>query len=334
VTSTPGPRPLILDTDGGVDDCAALWWALIDPGIDLIAVTTTGGAVSEQLAAASVLKVLAAAGRLDIPVAVGDPGTFGPTPALQPVDFIHGRDGQGNADHPVAVRKAVDEPAVALLRRLIDARPGEIAVVATAPLTNLARVLTADPGWAGRVGELVVMGGSVAAGGNAQPAAEANFAGDPSAAALVVAAQWRCPPLLVGLDATYQATFTEAEFELLAQRQTPAAAFLDVPLQFYRRFGSTFTRPDCPCHDLFALMAWADPSLLIEAPELPLAVISTEGPAWGASIADRRAPVFARIAGSRQPTPPGFSPWRIALAVDVDRFRAQVRATLLQPSSA
>lgn len=326
---SPAARPLILDTDGGVDDCAALWWALTDPGVDLVAVTTTSGAVAHDLAAISVLTVLAAAGRLDVPVAVGDPGRFGPGPHLEPVPFIHGLDGQGNAGHPLpAGAHPVAEPAVDLLRRLVDARPGEIAVVATAPLTNLARVLTADPGWAGRVADLTVMGGSVAVGGNAQPAAEANIAGDPLAAAAVVGAGWPRPPLLVGLDATHRATLSEAEFALLAERRTPAAAFLDVPLRFYRQFGSTFTQPDCPVHDLFAMLAWADPTVLAEAPELPLAVVTTEGPAWGATIADLRAPVFARIAGSRQAQPPGFSPWRIALGADQAAFRACFRTLI------
>jgi inosine-uridine nucleoside N-ribohydrolase len=331
VPSRP-PRPLILDTDGGVDDCVALWWALTDPGVDLIAVTTTGGAVDEQLAATSVLKVLAAAGRLDVPVAVGEPGRFGPGPALEPVPFIHGLDGQGNAGHPLpGAARPVAEPAVDLLRRLVDRSPGQISVVATAPLTNLGRVLAADPDWAARVADLVVMGGSVASGGNAQPAAEANIAGDPLAAALVVAAGWPRPPLLVGLDATHRATLTEAEFTLLARRLTPAAAFLDAPLRFYRQFGSTFTQPDCPCHDLFAMLAWADPGVLAEAPELPLAVVTTEGPAWGATVADLRAPVFARLAGSRQAQPPGFSPWRVALGADVQQFRARFRQLIGDP---
>ncbi len=318
-------RPLILDTDGGVDDCTALWWLLTDPLTDLIAVTTTSGAVDEKLAAVSVLKVLAAAGRLDIPVAIGAPGRLGPGPLLAPVPFIHGDDGQGNAGHPLPPgAAAVDESAEALLRRLIDERPGRISVVGTAPFTNLGRVLAADPSWAGRVAELVVMGGSIAVGGNAQPAAEANVAGDPAAAALVVGAGWRRPPLLVGLDATYRATLTDTEFELLAERRTPAAAFLDVPLHFYRPFGSTFTAPDCPCHDLLAVMAWADPALL-DAPELPLAVVTGEGPAWGATVADVRAPVFARVAGSRQAEPAGFSLWRVALDADVEAFRAGFR---------
>jgi purine nucleosidase len=326
-TNPPGPRrPLIFDTDGGVDDCVALWWALGDPRIELLAVTTTAGAVSAQIAATSVLKVLAAAGRLDIPVVVGEPGTCGPTPQLHPVPFIHGDDGQGNADHPLpAQARAVDEPVVALLHRLIDADPGRISVVSTAPLTNLGRVLTKDPTWAQRVAELVIMGGSIARGGNAQPAAEANFAGDPLAAAVVVGASWSRPPLLVGLDVTLEATLTDADFELLARQLSPAARFLAAPLQFYRTFGSTFTQPGCPCHDLLAILAWADPAVITQAPELPLAVVTTEGPAWGASIADLRAPIFDRMAGSRQAQPDGFSPWRIALSVDGERFREHFR---------
>jgi purine nucleosidase len=327
--NSPTRRSLIFDTDGGVDDCVALWWALTDPGVELLAVTTTSGAVDEQTAARSVLKVLAAAGRLDVPVAVGAPGRFGPGPVLEPVPFIHGRDGQGNADHPLPDGAApVDEPAEDLLRRLVDARPGALSVVGTAPLTNLARVVSGDPGWAARVADLVVMGGSVSSGGNAQPAAEANIAGDPLAAAEVVGAAWSRPPLLVGLDATHRATLTEAEFALLAERRTPAAAFLDVPLRFYRQFGSTFTLPDCPCHDLFAMLAWADPTVLGEVTQLPLAVVTTEGPAWGATIADLRAPIFARLTGSRQAQPPGFAPWRIALGADVEAFRTRFRSLL------
>ena len=323
---SPEPRPLIFDTDGGVDDCVALWWALSDPGVRLLGITTTAGAVPERLAATSVLKVLAAAGRLDIPVAVGAPGPFGPGPRLEPVPFIHGDDGQGNAGHLLPTGALpVDESAVDLLRRLVDAQPHEISVVATAPFTNLGRVLTDDPSWAGRVADLVVMGGSVTAGGNAQPAAEANIAGDPTAAAVMVDAGWRRPPLMVGLDVTYQATLTDVEFDLLAERRNRAATFLDVPLRYYRPFGSTFTQPDCPCHDLLAMMAWADPAVLLDTPELPLAVVTTEGPAWGATIADLRAPVFARVPGSRQAQPPGFAPWRVALEVDVERFRAGFR---------
>ena len=46
----------------------------------------------------------------------------------------------------------------------------------------------------------------------------------------------------------------------------------------------------------------------------PLAVDTAGGPAWGSTIADFRAPVFARVEGSAQSTPPGYHPWRVALS--------------------
>jgi purine nucleosidase len=208
---------------------------------------------------------------------------------------------------------------------MVHERPGEIAIVPIGPLSNLGRAIEDDPVFAAESGPLVVMGGSARKGGNAMPAAEANIGHDPVAAQAVVTAAWSSPPLLVGLDVTHHATLSDAEFELLAQKRTPAAAFLDAPLRFYRRFGSTMTAPDCPCHDLLAVLALAEPEVIVEAPVLPLAVDRHQGPAWGATIVDFRAPFFDQVDGAAQAMHEGFAPWRIALTADVDRFRTRVR---------
>ena len=275
----------------------------------------------------SVLRVLAAAGRPDVPVAVGAAGPVGPAPELRRADFIHGRDGLGDTFGPPPDGvDAVAEPAEDLLLRVGRERPGEVSVVAVGPLSTLAGALRRDPGWAATVDELIVMGGSVRRGGNALPLGEANVAHDPEAAAAVVGAGWRRPPLLVGLDVTMEATLGEEEFALLAEHRSPAAAFLDAPLRFYRRYGSTFTAPDCPCHDLVALLALAHPSVITDAPVVPLAVDTAGGPAWGATVADLRTLAFARIEGAEQSRPPGFSDWRVALGADVGLFRRMVRS--------
>lgn len=320
------PRRVIIDTDGGVDDAAALWWALTDPRLDLVGVTTVGGVVPAAEAAGNVLRILDAAGRRDIPVAVGADDRVGPAPPLRRADFIHGDDGLGNTRRPIpdgllpASASAGD-----LLLRLVAETPGRTSIVSLGPLTNLAQTIAHDPTWAGRVQELVAMAGSARSGGNALPAGEANVAHDPTAAMRVVEAGWAQPPLMVGLDVTHRATLTDAEFALLAQHRTPAAAFLDAPLRFYRPYGSTFTTPHCPCHDLFAVLALAEPGLVLDAPVLPLAVDTGMGAAWGSTVADFRAIVFARTAGSEQERPMGFHPWRIALDADVPAFRAAVR---------
>ena len=320
-------RPIVIDTDGGVDDAAALWWALTSPLLDVVAVTTVWGNVGLDLATDNVCRVLHAAGRDDIPVAVGAAGPVAAAPEIGVPDFIHGADGLGNTNRPAAPFGAVDEPAADLLTRLVAERPGELAVVTLGPLSTMAELVTADAGWAAGVGDLVVMGGAVASHGNALPAGEANVAHDPVGAAIVVGAAWSSPPLLVGLDVTHEATFSDAEWAALDRRANPAAAFLADPLAFYRRFGSTLTPTgESPCHDLLATMAVVLPDL-ISGPVLPLAVVTDPGPAWGATIADRRMPYFARAGeGSEQGLPEGFAPWRIGLEVDVERFRAEVRA--------
>ena len=111
------------------------------------------------------------------------PGAGARTPA-----WIHGADGLGDVGLDPAPFGPIDERASGLLARLVDERPGEVAVIALGPLSNLAAVIRADPTWAGAVGRLVVMGGSVVPGGNATPAAEANIAHDPDAAAVVLGA--------------------------------------------------------------------------------------------------------------------------------------------------
>ena len=177
------------------------------------------------------------------------------------------------------------------------------------------------------------MGGSARRGGNALPAGEANIAHDPIAAQRTVVAPWAKPPLLVGLDVTLAATLRPAEFALLAEHRSPAATFLDAPLRFYREFGSTFTAPDTPCHDLLAVLAAAVPEIVDDAPVLPLAVDCGGDAAWGTTVVDFRAPYFAALEGSTQSSAEGFAPWRIALGVDADRFRRCVRTLFGAPDN-
>lgn len=329
--ATASPIPVIIDTDCGVDDAAALWWAITDPLLDVVGITAVWGNTGADAAAANVGRVLDAAGRSDIPLAIGATGPVAPAPELRSADFIHGDDGLGNTFLPPPSTGPRSEPAVDLLRRLVDERPGEIVVIPIGPLSTIATVIAADPSWPSRVKELVVMGGAASVPGNALPVGEANIAHDPVAADMVGRAEWATPPLLVGLDVTLRATFRDSEFALLAQRRTPAAAFLDEPLRFYRTFGSTFTPGECPCHDLLAVMAVSNPSLLAST-VLPMAVQATPGPAWGQTVVDRRVPFFeaasALAGGSAAEQPPhddGFRPWRIATDVDTDEFRRLVR---------
>lgn len=326
-----GRRPMIIDTDGGTDDAVALWWALTDPRVDLVAITVTWGNVDLATATATVRRVLAAAGRTDVPVAVGAGGPVGPTPLAGLATHVHGTDGLGgHADRwPLggAATAPVDEPAAEVLCRLTAERPGDLDLVTIGPLSTVAQALEVDAGLALRVRSLTVMGGAVARGGNSLPIGESNIAHDPTAAAAVVGAGWTTatgqPPLLVGLDVTLQALYGDDDLALADEGRTVAARFLAGPLRAYAGFYARSRQApsgDAACHDLLAVLAAVDPAVITDAPVRPLAVDTGRSAAWGATVADFRA--------VPQRTRPGFTPWRLALALDLPKFRTALHSLL------
>lgn len=320
------PRAIIVDTDGGVDDAAALWFLLQQPTIDIVAITIVWGNVDVDVACASVCRVLEANGRDDITVALGARAPFAEAPALDPATFIHGTDGLGESHRPAPAMRPSAEPAVDVIADIVSRRPGEVGLLTLGPLSTIADFVTRHPNLVADVERIVVMGGAARGPGNALPFGEANIAHDPGAAAAVVGAGWASPGTLVGLDVTNIATFSQDEFDLLATHRTAAAEFLDQPIRFYRTFGSTFSPPgECPSHDLLAAMVIADPSI-VTTTDLPIEVDCSGGPAWGSTIVDLRQPLFERSGGESEQGLDGTSPtWSIALDVDVTRFRENVR---------
>lgn len=320
---------LVVDTDGGIDDAVALWWALSQPDVEVAAIVVTWGNADGATAAANVCRVLHAAGRPDVPVVLGAAGPIGPTPYEGFAAPVHGTDGLGGtaARWPTGGIEPMDAPPVEVLGRLTDERSGEVDVVTIGPLSSLAGALRAEPGLAAQVRSLTVMGGAVRRPGNALPLGEANITHDPSAAAIVVGADWVSAPLLVGLDATLRALLDTRDLDLADEGHTPAARFLAEPLRAYAGFyaGNGETPPGTfPCHDLLAVLAAVDPSIVTEAPTVPLAVDTGGSAAWGTTVADLRP--------SERLTLPGFTPWRVALTADAGRLRTAFHSLVAPPA--
>ena len=90
-------KPVIIDTDPGIDDVAALLLALASPELEVVALTTIYGNASVDTCTSNALTLLRLAGREDIPVYKG----VG-KPLLRPANegwasHIHGPDGLGAA---------------------------------------------------------------------------------------------------------------------------------------------------------------------------------------------------------------------------------------------
>lgn len=226
-------RRIIIDTDPGIDDAMAIFFALASPELDVVALTTVFGNAHTTVCTQNALRLLEIAGRSDIPVAEG-----AHTPLAMrfrgPADVVHGANGQGDAPLDPPTSSAVTDSAVELIVRLVMASPGEITLVPLGPLTNVARALQAEPRLAANLAGIVLMGGNAFCAGNATPAAEANVVNDPEAADAVFGAG--CPIVMAGLDVTEQIVMTGAQLDRIESADNARARHLHAILPHYRRF--------------------------------------------------------------------------------------------------
>ena len=201
------PRPLVIDTDPGIDDAVAILLALASPEVDLRLVTTVHGNVELAQTTENALRVLHLAGRSDVPVAAGARSSL-VHPQPERAGHVHGTEGLGGVQLPPSPATADPRPAVVALAELLESSPEPVTVAAIGPLTNLALLLAVYPDAAARIDRLVVMGGSAGRGGNVTAAAEFNAWSDPEAAQAVFGSPLRT--VMVGLDVTLPTVLGEA----------------------------------------------------------------------------------------------------------------------------
>lgn len=181
--------PILLDTDIGsdVDDAFALALILESPELDLLGVTTVSGDTEARARLAA--KMLEVAGRLDVPVAAGEPG--------KPLPIDQTRWADGFKSPSLVPARAAD-----FLQAEINRRPEQITLIALGPFTNVAALFKKDPLTARKIKQIALMGGSVFRGyqPGSQPEVEYNIQLDPEAARDVFSSG--VPILMAPLDAT------------------------------------------------------------------------------------------------------------------------------------
>ena len=306
---------LLLDVDTGIDDALALFY-LADAQkrgqLKILGSTTVGGNVEVGQTTLNTLKVWEML-ELEIPVASGAESPL--QVPLNTAPFVHGEDGLGNSFLSPPKKLPVDESAADMIFRLSHEYSGELTLLTTAPLTNIAMALLRDPGLAGRIRKLVIMGGAVFTG-NVSAVAEANIANDPEAARIVFRSGIEMT--LVGLDVTHEVYWEEADLEPLIKISNERSTFL---LQIIRFISGAYESlsgwRDCVLHDPLAAGVCLFPDLV--KTEKRYVDVELNGELTrGMTVVDRRGR-----------TPLGEENMQVALEVDAERFKKQLMQSLL-----
>ena len=308
---------LVIDTDPGVDDAHAIMAALAFPGTAVEALTTVVGNVSLAHTTTNACRILDAMDA-DVPVYRGCARPLIAPPSN--ASAFHGEDGLGDSESGPVARRTEDEHAVQALIRLVNEAPGDLTLLAIGPLTNLALAVRLAPDLPSKIAKLVVMGGAIRGMGNATPATEYNFRGDPEAAAIVFEA-W--PMLtLVSWETTLAHAFTPQQVDALLAIDTPRADFFRrvtaKTFDFIERFTGE-RRMFEP--DLLAAAVALDPTI-VRAAESHYVQIELAGDnTRGQSTVDW----FDRVSSGRPGTAPNCE---VVLEVDTRRVFDMMRAAL------
>jgi pyrimidine-specific ribonucleoside hydrolase len=283
------PRiPLIIDTDPGVDDAVALVLALRSPEVDLRAVTVSFGNVGLEKTFANARRVLALAGRSDVPAGAG-----AARPLVHPQEEWapqwHGADGLGlrSADFPEPP-DGDRRSAVALMADVLSEAVEPVTIATIGPMTNVALLLAVHPELTSAIGRIVLMGGAFGAGNTLRGRAEFNVYADPEAAQRVLT-ETAVPVTLVPLDLTMRCMADGSWIDSLAATG-PRCATLASVLELYRAtFRERYGTDAVALHDALAVLEVVRPGVLQTKPT-PVRVACERGAERGTTVAEPDAP--------------------------------------------
>lgn len=248
---------LLIDTDPGVDDALAILMA--HAHADVLGLSIAAGNVGlahTTRNARTLVDLLGAA----TPVFAGCPMPLVRLPE-EDAAFVHGMDGLGDVGFPEPKVAAADEHAALAILRMTREYPGEITLVALAPLTNLALALRLDPSLPQRVKRLVVMGGAVTGRGNTRRVpAEFNVGFDPEAAHIVF--EGFADFDLVDWELTLRHAFDEDPFDRWLAAGDHRAEFFGRVFQVARETNRKRGRRGIIAADALAMAVAIDPTVV------------------------------------------------------------------------
>lgn len=243
--------PIILDTDPGIDDAAAIAAALLLDEIDVKLISTAAGNVTVDKTTINALKLVEFIGK-DVPVAKGTEKPL--LRKLVQAIAVHGESGLTGYDFKAPVKKPEPVHAVEAMKDIILGSEEPVTITAIAPLTNIALLFSLYPECKKKIRRIVLMGGS-ASRGNITPSAEFNFYVDPEAAKIVFEAGVEI--VMCGLDVTTKALLTEKDLEELRKLNRVS----DMLCSLFSSYRGGNLKDGLMMHDLCAVAYLVKPDL-------------------------------------------------------------------------
>ncbi|WP_174803745.1 nucleoside hydrolase [Martelella limonii] len=241
-------RKIIIDTDPGQDDAAAIMLALAsEDEIEVLGITAVAGNVPLDKTERNARIVCELSGRSDIKVFAGCD-----KPMRRPLitaEHVHGKTGLDGPELDEPTMALADGHAVDFIIETLRSAPEKTVTLCTlGPLTNIGTALEKAPDIAGRVQEIVMMGGGYFEGGNITPSAEFNIYVDPEAAEIVFRSG--IPIVMMPLDVTHQLLCLKERVDRIDAIGRPAAQAIAAMLRFYERFDvEKYGSDGGPLHD-------------------------------------------------------------------------------------
>ncbi|HLA74156.1 MAG TPA: nucleoside hydrolase [Steroidobacteraceae bacterium] len=185
------PAPVIFDTDIGtdIDDAYALAVLIHRPELNVLGVTTVSSDAVARARLAAKLLAIAGGKWASLPVYAG---VSTPIQYMKQVEWAQGFNSAS----------LHTSGGVEFMRREINARPGEITIIAVGELTNVAALLDSEPGIGKKIRAISLMGGAIYRGyaGGSKPEPEWNIKSNAKAAQTVFRSG--VPLLVAPLDST------------------------------------------------------------------------------------------------------------------------------------
>ena len=340
-------RLVLIDEDViGLNGVPAL--LLQAPDVQVLGITTTSGSVWRDTATAYALRTLEIMRRTDVPVVPGAilpllnsqeatkrwEGLYGrlvykgPWTDFWPEGTLQSHPGNPAPEFVPALpignptTKASGEIAAAFLACMARAHPGEITLIATGPMTNIAIAQSLDPSFAANIKELVYMGGSLLPARALHsrsaeefarefvnsPRREFNIRWDPEAARIMAHAPWR-KITMIPVDPSTNTEWTRTYLDGLTDA-TPLTAMFRKGLE-----------PGFPMWDEIAAMAWLMPEIVTRSETLYVDFDTSQTAGYGDTLSWTAA--YRPHLGEQAQT--------VVLGIDRAKMEAAMRALYQRP---